>query len=67
MATRSRIPTQAQDLIKHELGCENYVSMQLPKHLRSYIAQIRTGTLPLRIETGRFRKLKIEERLCPSV
>jgi hypothetical protein len=50
--------------IKHELGCENYVSMQLPKHLRSYIAQIRTGTLPLRIETGRFRNLKIEERLC---
>ena len=50
--------------LKNEYICENYVKMFLPKHLRSFIAQVRTGTLPLRIETGRFRNLKIEERLC---
>ena len=45
--------------IKKKNSCENYVIM----FLRSFIAQVRPGTLPLRIETGRFRNLKIEERL----
>ena len=38
--------------------------MNLSRSLRSYIAQIRCGVLPLHIETGRYRNLKVEERLC---
>ena len=47
----------------------------MPRQKRSLIAQLRSGILPLRIETGRyqnimdnntgrFRKLKVEERVC---
>ena len=49
---------------KAEYKCENYVSMNLSRSIRSYIAQIRCGVLPLHIETGRYRNLKVEERLC---
>ncbi len=51
-------------LFKNEYKCENYVSMILPKSLRSFIAQIRCGVLPLRIETGRFRNLAVGDRIC---
>ena len=50
--------------IKNEYKCENYVSMNLSRSIRSYIAQIRCDVLPLHIETGRYRNLKVEERLC---
>ena len=54
---------------------EPYVKMFLSKFERSLIAQLRSGILPLKLETGRFRnvkdavtgryrKLKIEERRC---
>ena len=36
----------------------------LPKQERSFLAQLRCGVLPLRIETGRFSGLKAEERVC---
>ena len=48
--------------IKDEYKCEHYVSMNLSRSLRSYIAQIRCGVL--HIETERYRNLKVEERLC---
>lgn len=51
--------------IKDQYTCENYVTMNMSRSLRSFIAQIRCGILPLHIETGRFRNLKPEERLCP--
>ena len=35
----------------------------LSRHERSLIDKLRTGTLPLAIETGRFRKIPLEERL----
>ena len=38
--------------------------MHLPWHLRSFIAQLRTGTLPLHIETGRYRHVKPEKTFC---
>ena len=34
------------------------------KSLRSMIAQLRCGILPLRIETGRFTHTELEDRLC---
>ncbi len=41
-------------LFKHEYGIENYVQMNLTRSSRSFLAQLRSSTLPLHIETGRF-------------
>ena len=38
--------------------------MNLNRVQRSYVAQIRMGVLPLNIETGRYRNIPIENRLC---
>lgn len=38
--------------------------MNIPKHIRSAMAQFRCGVLPLRIETGRFRGEHATERTC---
>ena len=49
---------------KTEYKTEDYVKAYLPKHERSFLAQLRCGVLPLRIETGRFSGHKPEERVC---
>ena len=59
---------------KTEFGKEPYVENFLSKNRRSTVAQIRTGTSFLRIETGRyerqvsengnFEKLPVEKRIC---
>ncbi len=41
-----------------------YVKYCLSKRKRSLIAQTRIGILPLYIETGRFRNVKLENRTC---
>ena len=51
-------------MFKNEFKCEKYVSFNLPKSQRSLCAQLRGGILPLNIETGRFRGLAEEERIC---
>jgi len=51
-------------LYKTELAVKNYVSMNLNRQERSVAAQFRSGILPLRVETGRFRGEAVEERLC---
>ena len=62
-------------LFKSEYCTENYLKLYLSRSQRSLLAQLRTGILPLRIETGRyqnildkntgkFRKMKSNERLC---
>ena len=38
--------------------------MNVNVNITLHIAQIRCGVLPLHIETGRYRNLKVEERLC---
>jgi hypothetical protein len=43
---------------------ENYLSMYLTRGQRALLAQFRTGILPLRIETGRYRGEKETERIC---
>ena len=43
---------------------DKFVSLNLNRSHRSILAQIRSGTLPLEIETGRFKGLKLEERVC---
>ena len=43
---------------------EKYVLKYKCKRERSLFAQLRVGILPLEIETGRYRGIVIEERLC---
>lgn len=43
---------------KSDFIAENYLKGCLPRLERSLLAQFRTGILPLRIETGRFRNVK---------
>lgn len=51
-------------LMKNTFEVEPYVLLDLSRSLRSYVAKIRTGTLQLMIETGRYRSLQIDERTC---
>ena len=36
----------------------------MSKHLRSLLTQLRSGTLPLEIETGRYYDITREQRIC---
>ncbi len=49
---------------KEQLGPEKYVTCHLSRKERSYLAQLRPGSLPIKLETGRFENIKVEERLC---
>ena len=51
-------------LIKDTYSPEPYVYLNLTRSQRSVCAQIRSGTLPLAIETGRFYGTPEEDRLC---
>ena len=45
-------------------GAEYYVKSALSRNNRSVIAKFRYGVAPLRIETGRFERLPVDQRLC---
>ena len=49
---------------KHECKRELYLVMGLSRKERSLLSQFRLGILPLRIETGRYRGEKEQERIC---
>ncbi len=56
-------------LFKNEYSTEQYVNFCRPRQDRSLLAQIRSGTLPLHVEMGRFRDTKVENRtsmICNS-
>ena len=46
---------------------ESYITHTMPRGHRSVLAKLRNGSLPLKIETGRYTNppLLIQERLCP--
>ena len=50
--------------LKTNFEIEKYVKLNLSRSQRSFAAQIRSGTLPLHIETGRFVGKAIAERIC---
>jgi hypothetical protein len=52
-------------LFKQEFKAESYVKMILPAKHRSALSKFRSGVAPLRIETGRFEGLPVEQRFCP--
>jgi hypothetical protein len=51
--------------LKESLETEEYVKMNLNRINRSYMAQLRAGTLKINIELGRMARLKEHERVCP--
>ena len=50
--------------LKTDFIPEPYVVSNMSKSSRSIIDQLRTGTLPLMVEVGRFQQKKREERTC---
>ena len=50
---------------KHEFKTEEYCKLILPPSHRSALCKFRCGVAPIRIETGRFENLKLNERKCP--
>ena len=51
-------------LFKNSFETEIYCKIAFPFSHRSAFAKFRCGVAPLRIETGRFENLRIEERIC---
>ena len=51
-------------IFKSDLNVEQFVRINLPMSHRSLLSQLRYGILPLRIETGRFINLPVNERKC---
>ena len=49
---------------KHDYAVESYVKKIHNRGYRSALAQFRCGILPLSIETGRFKCIPLEYRLC---
>ena len=49
---------------KSEIDTEEYVLSFLPKGCRSVYAQLHCGILPLRIKTGRYDGVALENRSC---
>ena len=48
-----------------EFGLEKHIKLNLSRHERSVLSQLRCSILPIQIELGRFTNLKAEERICP--
>jgi hypothetical protein len=46
------------------LESEGYLTKNIPKYQRKVLAMLRTGVLPLEIETGRYEKKLLQERFC---
>ena len=51
--------------IKLGYACEPYIQQANNNHLRKIIAQFRTGSHWLHLETGRHKKLAKQDRTCP--
>ena len=53
-------------LLKGDMNTEPYANYCYNRQTRSLLAQFRLGILPLHIETGRFKRLPVEERVCKN-
>jgi hypothetical protein len=51
-------------LFNYEYGVENYCKVLGPFNDRSAFAKFRSGLTPIRLETGRYENIKLEERCC---
>jgi hypothetical protein len=51
-------------LHKERIEAERYVTNTMPKEYRKAIAKLRSGTMALHVETGRYNKTPLAERTC---
>jgi hypothetical protein len=51
-------------LFKNELTEEAYLNLNIPRFQRSAYVKLRCGVLPLAIETGRYNRTPLQDRLC---
>ena len=49
---------------KSQYESESYITENLPVQHRSALAKFRCGVAPIRIETGRYERLALKEKLC---
>ena len=59
---RPKLRTYAHFKTEHDI--ESYVKFNLEENQHLMLAQLRSGILPLHIETGRFSNKTLEDRLC---
>ena len=52
-------------VLKTDFTTEQYCKIILPVKHRSAFSKLRLGVAPIRIETGRYEGLKLENRICP--
>ena len=51
-------------LFKEEYGAESYMTCVMPRSYKSALAKFRCVVAPLRIETGRYVRMPLDERRC---
>ena len=51
-------------MFKNNYKMENYLSLKVDKHLVFNLAKFRISNHQLEIETGRYKKTRIDQRLC---
>ncbi len=50
--------------VKNSFGTEKYLEMDLDRYDKSLLSQFRYGILPIAVETGRYKGLDRNERIC---
>ena len=51
-------------LWKQDQKIPYYLKLHLSRQQRSFLAQLRSGSLPIHIETGRYIGLTVDQRVC---
>ena len=64
-SVRSKPKLRTYVKFKTKLVPEDYVLRLMSRYHRSTFAKFRCGILPLNIEVGRYRGVKVEDRICP--
>ena len=49
---------------KNDYKSENYVTCMMPRGHRAAFSKFRCGVAPIRVETGRYERLALEDRHC---
>ncbi len=62
---QSKPKLRTYKIFKSKLVPEDYVLRLMSRFQRSTFAKFRCGVLPLNLEVGRYRGIKIENRICP--
>lgn len=65
VSTTGRNKLRTYKMFKNTYSVEAYVKTVMPKCYRSALAKFRCGVAPIRVETGRYERLPLGERLCP--